>query len=63
MITKEKRIITSESMISYYVEVLKYTTTQRHRKYINQMIGYFSGKIKIPDEETFFKNNERITRE
>ena len=50
-------------MISYYVEVLKYTTTQRHRKYINQMIGYYSGKIKIPDEETFFKNNERITRE
>ena len=45
-------------MISYYVEVLKYTTTQRHRKYINQMIGYHSGKIKIPDEETFFKYNE-----
>tara|TARA_R110002110_G_scaffold33998_1_gene116114 strand:- start:890 stop:1066 length:177 start_codon:yes stop_codon:yes gene_type:complete len=58
MMTEEKRIITSESMVSYYVGVLKYTTSKRHRKYINQMIGYFSGKIKIPDEETFFKYNE-----
>ena len=45
-------------MVSYYVGVLKYTTSKRHRKYINKMIGYFSGKIKIPDEETFFKYNE-----
>jgi len=58
MITKEKRIITSESMIDYYVAVLKYTTNENHRQYINQMIGYHSGKIKIPDEETFFKLNK-----
>jgi len=56
--TEEKRIITSESMVSYYVAVLKYTTSEKHRKYINQMIAYHSGKIKIPDEETFFKYNE-----
>lgn len=58
MMTKEKRIITSKSMVSYYVDVLKNTKSENHRKYINQMIGYHSGKIKIPDEETFFKYNE-----
>jgi hypothetical protein len=58
MMTKEKRIITPESMVSYYVDVLKNTKRENHRKYINQMIAYHSGKIKIPDEETFFKYNE-----
>ena len=47
-------------MVSYYVDVLKNTKSENHRKYINQMIGYHSGKIKIPDEETFFKSKEII---
>jgi len=63
MMIEEKRIITPESMVKYYMDLLPYTKSENHRQYINQMIGYFSGKIKVPDETTFFKDNEIITRE
>lgn len=45
---KEKREVTPEDMIEYYTSVLKYTKKESHRKYINLMIGYHSGKNPYP---------------
>jgi len=47
MIIKEP--ITSESMIKYYRSVLKHTKSERHKKYINEMIGYHSGTNPYPE--------------
>lgn len=43
-----KEPITSESMIKYYKSVLKYTKSQRHKKYINEMIGFHLGTNPYP---------------
>lgn len=36
-------------MIKYYKAVLKYTKSERHKKYINEMIGYHSGTNPYPE--------------
>ena len=37
-------------MIEYYVDILRYVKKETHRKYINNMIGYYSGLMPFPDE-------------
>lgn len=48
--TKEKKIIKNKMMIEYYVDILRYVKKETHRKYINNMIGYYSGLMPFPDE-------------
>lgn len=36
-------------MIKYYKSVLKHTISPRHKKYINEMIGFHSGTNPYPE--------------
>ncbi len=37
-------------MISYYFDLLSYTKTPKHRKYIVNMLGYICGELPNPEK-------------
>lgn len=48
---KQQKTNSKEQMIKYYFDLLVYAKKESHIKYINEMIGYHSGVMPLPEKE------------